>query len=146
MEVLAKRLGLAERIDFVGDRSDIPQILSEADIFVLPSRWEGLPLSILEAMRAGLPVIATDVGGVAESVTNGVTGYLTARDDISDMRDRIQTVMGNVELMRSLGKAGRRRYEQDFRLETMVDKTLAIYREVGGSQFAPTVASEVSTQ
>ena len=146
MEVLAKRLGLAERIDFVGDRSNIPQILSEADIFVLPSRWEGLPLSILEAMRAGLPVIATDVGGVAETVTDGVTGYLTARDDVSDMRERIQTVMGNVELMRRFGKAGRRRYEQDFRLETMVEKTLEIYREVGGGQFAPTVASEVSVQ
>jgi glycosyltransferase involved in cell wall biosynthesis len=146
VEVSAKRLGLIDRIDFVGDRSDIPQILSEADIFILPSKWEGLPLSILEAMRAGLPVIATDVGGVAETVTDGVTGYLTARDDVSDMRERIQTVMGNVELMRRLGRAGRRRYEKDFRLETMVEKTLAIYREVCGSEVAPTVASEVSVQ
>jgi glycosyltransferase involved in cell wall biosynthesis len=146
VEVSATRLGLRGRIDFVGDRSDIPQLLSESDIFILPSRWEGLPLSILEAMRAGLPVIATDVGGVAEIVTDGVTGYLTARDDVSDMRDRISFLVKNVELMRRFGKAGRRRYEQDFRLEIMVEKTLAVYREVGGSHFATAVANEVTLQ
>jgi glycosyltransferase involved in cell wall biosynthesis len=146
VEDSARRLGIRERIDFVGDRSDIPQILSDSDIFVLASRWEGLPLSILEAMRAGLPVIATDVGGVAEMVTEGVTGYLTARDNAFGMRDRISALMENAELMRRFGKAGRRRYEQDFRLETMVDKTLAVYREVAGIQFDTTFDREVSVQ
>ena len=71
-----RQRGLTERIDLLGNRGDVPGVLASADVFVLSSRSEGFPVSILEAMAAGLPVVATDVGGVAESVIDGETGLL----------------------------------------------------------------------
>jgi glycosyltransferase involved in cell wall biosynthesis len=120
--------GLGDRIQCLGDRSDIPELLSRADLFVLATKWEGLPLSILEAMRAGVPVAATNVGGVAEAVTDGVTGYLIARGDVGQIRDRIERLLVSRELLESMGQSARRRYEQDFNVKTMVTKTWAVYR------------------
>ena len=126
----ANDLGLARRIEFLGERDDIQSLLTAADLFVLPSKWEGLPLSILEAMRAGLPVIATNIGGVGEAVTDGVTGYLTAPGDAAQLRHRLQHLIRSPELLATMGAAARQRYEQDFRIETMVQKTVAVYRDV----------------
>jgi glycosyltransferase involved in cell wall biosynthesis len=123
----AAELGLNLRLDFLGNRDDVPHLLAEADIFVLATKWEGLPISILEAMRAGLPVIATNVGGVAEAVTDGLTGYLTQRGSVTEMRERIQALVDSRALLISMGNAGRRRYEQDFRVEAMVQETVAVY-------------------
>jgi glycosyltransferase involved in cell wall biosynthesis len=130
VESTAAELGLSSRIEFLGDRSDIPQLLSQVDVFVLPSKSEGLPLVILEAMRAGLPVIATNVGGVAEAVADGITGFLTGVNDEVQLRNRIQQLIASPELMRKMGRAGRRQYEQDFQIEIMVRKTVAVYEEV----------------
>jgi glycosyltransferase involved in cell wall biosynthesis len=129
-ERLAKTLRLADRVRFMGDRDDIHCLLTDADIFVLATRFEGLPLSILEAMRAGLPVIATNVGGVGEMVADGVNGFLTERGNVAQMRDRIQRLISSRELRSSLGQESRRRYEQDFRLDVMLRKTLLVYQEV----------------
>jgi glycosyltransferase involved in cell wall biosynthesis len=129
-ERAAARLKLTERVNFIGDRDDIPRLLADADIFVLATRWEGLPLSILEAMRAGLPVIATNVGGVAEAVTDGVNGYLTQPGNVAEMRNRIQGLIWSRELLSSMGYQARCRYEQDFRLDVMMQKTLTVYRKV----------------
>ena len=137
-ERAARRLNLTERVSFVGNRDDIPRLLAGADIFVLATKWEGLPLSILEAMRAGLPVIATNVGGVSEAVTDGVDGYLTEPGNVDQMRDRIQVLIRSKELLSSLGYRARCRYEQDFRLDVMMRKTLMVYRNVlahGGRAF-----------
>lgn len=123
-------LGLADRIEFLGLRDDIDELLAGADVFILPSKWEGLPLSILEAMRAGLPVIATDTGGVAEAVTDGVTGYLTPPGDIVKLSERIQQLISSPELLAGMALAARRRYEDDFRIEIMVRKTVAVYRQL----------------
>jgi len=122
--------GLSGRVECLGDRSDIAELLSSADLFVLATKWEGLPLSILEAMRAGLPVIATDVGGVGEAVTHGVTGYLTRLDDVADMRDRLSEILSSRQLLKTMGEAARARYERDFTVRTMVNATWAVYREV----------------
>ena len=138
VERSARRLKLSERVSFVGNRDDIPGLLAEADIFVLATKWEGMPLSILEAMRAGLPVIATNVGGVAEAVTEGVNGYVTEPGNVDQMRNRIQTLIRSRELLGSMGSQARRRYEQDFRLDVMMRKTLVVYRKVlahGGRAF-----------
>lgn len=124
------RAGLQDRIECLGDRSDIPDLLASADLFVLATKWEGLPLSILEAMRAGLPVVATDVGGVAEEVTDGVTGYLTRVGDVEHMRCSIRRLMDSRPLLRSMGAAARARYEKDFHVESMIRATWALYREV----------------
>jgi glycosyltransferase involved in cell wall biosynthesis len=87
-------------------------------------------LCILEAMRAGLPVVATDVGGVREAVTDGVTGYLTRSGDVQQMRNRIGQLLGSRPLLRSMGTAGRARYERDFNVQSMARATWALYREV----------------
>lgn len=143
VEQAARKLDLANRIQFLGQRSDIHELLATADIFVLPSKWEGLPLSILEAMRAGLPVIATDTGGVAEAVTDGVTGYLTPPGDVAQLRNRIQQLISCPDLLPRMAFAARLRYEQDFRVETMVQKTVAVYRQLIAAKHGALVAGAV---
>ena len=82
-------LGLADRVEFSGLCNDVPARLAASDVFVLTSDWEGLPLSILEAMRAGLPVVSSDVGGVSESVTDEVTGFLIPKGDKTTLANRL---------------------------------------------------------
>lgn len=125
-----RRAGMCDRIECLGDRSDVPELLASSDLFVLATRWEGLPLSILEAMRAGLPVVASDVGGVAEAVTDGVTGYLTRPGDAEHLSQRIGEMLSSRELLRDMGAAARARYESDFEVCTMAGATWALYREV----------------
>ncbi|MBO8140920.1 MAG: glycosyltransferase family 4 protein [Firmicutes bacterium] len=129
-EQLVHRLGIAERVMFLGTRKDVPEHLAQADIFVLASKWEGLPLSILEAMRAGLPVIASDVGGVREAVRDGETGFLIPRSDVNILKARLLTLLRNPDLRLQMGQAGREVYEKNFTLDIMIDKTLNIYESV----------------
>lgn len=99
----------------------------DADIFVLPSYTEALPVSILEAMQFGLPVVASNVGGVSAEVEDGVTGYLlggkqpimlnTFRPDACEIADRLQALLTDASLRQKMGKAGREKFEQEFTLE-----------------------------
>ena len=132
MESLARELGVAGRIRFLGQRRDVAQLLARAHVCLLVSNWEGLPLSILEAMRAGLPVVATAVGGVSETVRNEETGYLIPRGDADVLRDRLRRLLAEPDLRARMGAGGRRRYEQHFTLDQMVKNTLAVYQEVLG--------------
>ncbi|MBV9406792.1 MAG: glycosyltransferase, partial [Acidobacteriaceae bacterium] len=91
----AHRLGISDRVFFAGFRRDITQKLGDAQIFALISRFEAFPYSILEAMRAGLPVIASDVGGIPESVVGGHTGLLTPRDDVHALKDCLADLIVN---------------------------------------------------
>ncbi len=134
MAGLAESLGLAERINFLGACSGVGEILSRAQIFLLISHWEGFPRSILEAMRAGLPVLASDVGGVRESVADGITGYVVPPRDSEALREKLWLLLSGAELRQRLGAAGRERYEQSFGFETMFENTLQVYREVLGRQ------------
>jgi len=137
IKILAEQLGIRDPIDFAGACETVPQFLAECDLFVLSSKHEGLPISILEAMRAGLPVIATDTGGVPESVTGGVTGYLVECQNVKELRARITDLLGDAELRARMGRAGRERFLRDFQLESMVSKTLDIYQLVGKKQTCP---------
>ena len=130
MQSLAASLGLDGRVHFLGRRTDVDQLLSRAQISVLATNWEGFPLSILEAMRAGLPVVASAVGGVSESVRDEETGYLVPRGDVDRLRDRIGRLLDAPALRARLGSQGRARFEQHFTLQASVDKTIAVYREV----------------
>ncbi|MFL5495509.1 MAG: glycosyltransferase family 4 protein [Gemmatimonadales bacterium] len=130
MESLAATLGLAGRIRFLGQRMDVDQILAAAQASLLVTNWEGFPLSILESMRAGLPVVATSVGGVGESVQDGETGYLVPRGDVDLLRDRIRRLLSTPDLRLRLGTSGRTRYEQYFTLSHSVSQTIAVYRDV----------------
>ena len=126
----AQTLGLAERVFFLGHREDIPLLLQALDIFVLPSLTEGTPLSLLEAMAAGLPVIATEVGGIPEMIRHGVTGLLVPPNRPAAMASAVQLLLENSELARGMGRAGRARVEQCFSLQHMVDSTIEQYQQI----------------
>lgn len=127
---LAGELGLSERVSFVGACSDVNRILGESSLFVLTSIWEGLPISILEAMRAGLPVVASDVGGVREAVVDGETGFLVDRGDLVMLRARLRQLLSDPELRTKMGEAGRKRYLERFTAARMVGETARVYKEV----------------
>lgn len=150
MKALAASLGLAERVRFLGQRTDVHHLLAQAQISLLVTNWEGLPLSILEAMRAGLPVIASDVGGVAEMIEDGGTGYLVPRGGIELVSERIARLLRDPDLRSRLGASGRSRYESQFTLEHSVGRTLEVYRSVLGEgcarPAAPADAAPTPTQ
>ena len=128
MERLAAELGVGASLRFLGDRRDVNRLLASAHIFALPSRWEGFPISILEAMRAGLPVIASDVGGVREAVTAS-TGFVVKPGDDGDFAEKLGALVQSPELRGRLGRAARISYERNFTRKTMIERTLAVYRE-----------------
>ena len=129
---LAASIGINKQVNFLGLQNNVPGLLRSAQIFVLTSNWEGLPLSILEAMQAALPVVATDVGGVREAVIDQETGFLVPRGEIPALRDRLAQLMESEEQRMRMGLAGRLRYEEHFTLDRMVAQTLAVYRDALG--------------
>jgi glycosyltransferase involved in cell wall biosynthesis len=132
MQAYAGVLGLTERVQFLGQRLDVEQILARAQASLLTTNWEGFPLSILEAMRAGLPVIASSVGGIGEAIQDGETGYLVPRGNVDVLQDRLSRLLTDPALRARLGANGRRRYEEHFTLSHFVTKTLAVYRNALG--------------
>lgn len=130
VRALADSLGLGQRVRFLGQRMDVDRILAAAQVSLLVTNWEGFPLSILESMRAGLPVVASAVGGIGESVDDGRTGYLVPRGDVETLRARIGGLIADPGLRVRLGQAGRDKYEAQFTVEHFVNKTLAVYRDV----------------
>lgn len=127
---MARDLGLEDRIEFLGFRSDVPQLLARHQVFVLASAFEGLPRSILEAMRAGLPVIATDVGGVREALGDGSAGCLVAPRDVQALAHDLRRLIEDPGLRERMGREARRRYRDHFAFDRLVDETMAVYREV----------------
>jgi glycosyltransferase involved in cell wall biosynthesis len=105
-------------------------LLAGADVFVLTSAWEGFPLAVLEAMRAGLPVAAHAVGGVVEQVENGVTGHLVAVDDVAGLAECTRTLVADAAKRRRMGAAGAERFLRRFTLERMLDGVERVYDEI----------------
>ena len=128
----ADNLGLRDRVNFLGLRNDVETLLAKSHIFVLSTNWEGFPLSILEAMRAGLPVIASDVGGVSEAVKNGETGYIVPRMGRDILSARIESLLAGPEERMRMGLAGRQSFEKNFLFERMAQKTLEVYKQLTG--------------
>jgi len=131
LERLAASLGIAQRVAFEGWQSDARDFLTTFDVFVLPSRFEGFPLVLLEAMLAGLPVVATDVGSVAEAVQDGETGLLVPPDDVQALNEALHTLLDDPDLRRKLGDAGRAR-ALEFSPARMAREFEALYAEVLG--------------
>lgn len=125
-----ERLGLEERILFLGHQADVASILASADIFVLISHYEGLPGSIVEAMRAGLPVVASNVGGVAEGVQDGKNGFLVQRGNLVALRGALTKLIQSPQLRAAMGAASRQLYEDQFTAHQMVEKTVKVYKMV----------------
>lgn len=132
VRVRSAALGLAERVRFLGYRKDIPEVMGSSQLFLLITNWEGFPRSILEAMRAGLPVVASDVGGNREAVQHQVTGFLVPKGSDTTLRDRLAELISNPGLRMAMGAAGRGFYENNFTFEQMANRTFALYREVLG--------------
>lgn len=129
LKKIVDNLDLSKRVSFLGACSDVAQRLADADIFCLLSNWEGLPLTILEAMRAGLPVIASSVGGVPEAVDNLKTGFLVESGNISSLVQSLITLIDSEKLRSEMGKAGLDKFESSFTFDCMLEKTIEIYNE-----------------
>jgi len=121
----------SQRVTFAGQVLDVPRRLEASDIFVLPSLWEGFPRSILEAMRASLPVAATDVGGVSESVIDGKTGFLVPPKNPWALAKALGALMADGALRRQMGAAGRHRFEAEFTFDAMYEKTMSVWQKAG---------------
>jgi glycosyltransferase involved in cell wall biosynthesis len=124
---LAAALGIGSRVRWAGYQPDPSFALSHAQIFALSSISEGFPRSVLEAMRAGLPVVASDVGGVGEAIANGVNGYLVPRRNSGALSEALRKLVKDDSERERLGAAARRIYEERFRFEGMFEKTVALY-------------------
>ncbi len=123
-------LGLADRVRFTGLRKDVPQILAAATVSVLPSVSEGISNTLLESMAAGVPVVATRVGGTPEVIDDGEHGLLVPPSDPEALGDAISRVLRDPILAARLGTNGRRRVAQEFSFEAVVRRTEDLYREL----------------
>ena len=130
LESLTDTLSIAPNVAFLGERSDIPDLLSAMNLFVLSSPEEGMPNVVLEAMAAGLPVVATGVGGTLEVVVDGKTGLLVPPGDPLRLAGAMTTMLADPDRMRMMGREGHRRVRECFRIETMVERTEELYEEV----------------
>lgn len=124
--IYAQKLNVADAVTFLGARTDVERLLPKFDLFLLLSNWEGFPISIIEAMRAGLPVMASDVGGVREAVVHGKNGWLIPRDD-STVIDIFQNILENREYLIHSAQAARLLYEQGFTIDKMIQQIVEVY-------------------
>jgi glycosyltransferase involved in cell wall biosynthesis len=130
LEQRAREAGVADRFLLPGSTEDVPQLLRALDVFVLPSRFEGLPLVLLEAMEAGVAIVAADVGGVAEAVVDGETALLVPPDDPDALAAAIRTLLENPELRGRLGRSAHERWQDEFDVPVMVAAYERVYRGV----------------
>lgn len=132
LERQARRLGIADAVRFAGaqPRDAMAGYYAAADLFCLPSLYEGFPLAILEAMAAGLPVVATAVAGVPEAVEHGVTGLLVAPGDAGALARALAELAADPERARRMGEAGRRRIEAEYAIEGVAGDYLDLWSEL----------------
>ena len=124
MDAVLAASGLGARLRRLGYRDDIPAILAAADLFALPSHFEGLPMSVIEAMLAGLPVVATDIRGPREQVVDGVTGLLVPRGEVAPLARALAHLAANPDLRAAMGAAGRARALDLYDERKVVARTL----------------------
>lgn len=122
-----RELGLEQAVDLLGFRDDIPELLRGADVFLLTSRYEGISVALLESMRAGLPVIATRVGGIPETVRDGETGLLFGAEDESGIAGAIEGLARDRARREALGRRAREVLREEFSLERMTGRYLDFY-------------------
>ncbi len=123
-------IGISDAVRLIGHRPDARTLLAAADVFVLPSRHEGMPLVLLEAMDAGLPVVATRVVGSEEVVVDGETGFLVLPEDPPALTDAIGRLLEDADMRERFGAAGRRRFLEHFTNDRMAAATAAVYERV----------------
>lgn len=126
---LVEEYELGEHVIFAGNRSDIPDILKATDLFILPSRSEGTPAALIEAMAVGVPCIATDTGGIPEVIEDGQNGFLFQRENADELAKKMITVISNPLLQEKFVKASQENL-QKFSIETYVQNVVAHYQEL----------------
>jgi N-acetyl-alpha-D-glucosaminyl L-malate synthase BshA len=131
-QALARRLGVSDRVRFLGRQDQIEDITAVADLYLLPSELESFGLSALEAMACGVPVIGSDAGGLPEVVKDGETGFLLPVGDVEGMAARAIEILRDQERHREMGRAGRRRAEELFSAERVVPQYERFYERVLG--------------
>ena len=130
LEAQCRELGLEERVIFAGFRQDIPAWLGHCNLFVLPSLYEGVPLSLLEAMAAGKPVIASAIPGNDEAVTHAETGWLVPPGDATALARAIRLLLADQVLAQRLAFAGQARARREFSSEAMMQQVEQVYTEL----------------
>jgi glycosyltransferase involved in cell wall biosynthesis len=130
LERQVERAGLAQRVSFLGTRNDLPQQLGELDLFVLASDREGRPTSIMEAMSAGLPVVATNVGSVTELVDDGEDGFIVEAGEPTQLAQAMQSIIQHDELRGKMSAAARKKAVANFSLERMNRDYANFYHDI----------------
>jgi glycosyltransferase involved in cell wall biosynthesis len=124
------RLGISDRVHLLGERSDASQLVASFDLAVLASLHEGLPNAVMEAMAAGVPVVATAVGGTRELIVDGETGYLVPPADVLALGERISFALQNEEISSAIAERGREFVTDRFAVERMVESVESLYDEL----------------
>jgi glycosyltransferase involved in cell wall biosynthesis len=137
LESQARSLGVSDRVAFSGFQSDPAALLASADLFVLPSFEEGLPLALLEAMAVGTPVVATAIGGTDEVVTHGEHGLLVPPGDAAALASAIGALLRDPARAARLAVAARTRVRESFSMERMVHDVVSVYDSVVTSDAGP---------
>lgn len=131
LKAQAKALGVTERVRFLGPRNDVPALMARADLLLLPSRWEGLPYVVLEAMARGMPVVATPVDGAREVVLSGVTGFLSSAINAPSVAAALREALAKSrEEWAQMGRAGQERVAKHYSLDSMVRGLDRVYLEL----------------
>jgi glycosyltransferase involved in cell wall biosynthesis len=117
-------------VQFAGFRDDLDDFMGCFDIFVHPALSEGLGVATLKAAAAGVPVVGFKAGGLPEAVLDGETGILVATEDVAALRDAIASLLESKSLRQRMGEAGRERMQNEFSIDTMADKHVALYEAV----------------
>lgn len=129
LEHYASEQNLVPTVQFLGFKDNVPMLLKASDVFVLPSRYEAMPISLLEAMASGLPCVVTDVGDNAELVEDGVTGIVVPPNDPDALAIALEKMLFNSEIRRLMGEAARRK-AQEYSIEQMVTRITSVYEEL----------------
>lgn len=134
LKAMVRDLRLTGHFHFAGEITNLPEYLSHASIFVLPSRSEGFSNAIVEAMAASLPVIATDVGGNGEAVQDHVTGLMVPSEDVGKLAEAIASLLANPAKAKAMGEAGQRRAAEKFTTNAMMEQTTEVYAKLLSKQ------------
>ena len=134
LEAMAEALGIADSIEFAGLQNDVPAQLHRGSLAVLPSRFEGMPNALLEAMACGIPCVSTRVSGSEDIIQHGVNGLLVEPEDYQGMAEALLTLLRDPTLIQRYGRAARKRIEKHYSLEQVMDRYIELYQSVTDSR------------
>ncbi|MEN6372774.1 MAG: glycosyltransferase family 4 protein [Armatimonadota bacterium] len=144
LESRVQELGISEEVQFAGFREDMNRILTNLDVVVHPALREGLGVSLLQAAYAGVPIVASAVGGIPEIVRDGETGFLIQPEDTEAIKQSVLKLFRDRELGKRFGENGRRLVQSEFSVDQMVDGNLRVYRDVLQNALQPNTRKEVA--